>query len=167
MKAVKKMNNKFSGFFYIIQPNAREQWYRLHITETHYCLGGGVSVEQLLNSMDNYIKTFKSPARLLGAVHETEDGGRVYENTRAHYEEEYNTCTRFDEEVEEHINNAFEEVKNSTPMRRGLRKKAHSTAKPLETPVITAVETTKAELSDVVKKGKRKLMKKRVIVIAE
>ena len=107
--------------FYIIQ--TREDWYRLHFSETHYVLGCGSDVKKLLETLRRLIKRCKNIKNVRKLIESFEDRGVVNENTRSVYEEELkdsNHCC--DVIVAQTIRDALEEVKFDTPFHRNRKK---------------------------------------------
>lgn len=110
--------------FYIIQ--VREDWYRLHIKDTHYCLGATHNLSALLETVKRLVKKYRTKDRLLKALSQMEDEGHVNEKTFEVYSTQYEALHRyFDELVKTTVKEALEEVKqNSTfnTVRRKLKK---------------------------------------------
>lgn len=110
--------------FYIIQ--VREDWYRLHIKDTHYCLGATHNLSALLETVKRLVKKYRTKDRLLKALSQMEDKGHVSEKTFEVYSTQYEALHHyFDGLVKTTVKEALEEVKqNSTfnTVRRKLKK---------------------------------------------
>ena len=107
--------------FYIIQTD--EDWYRLHVTSTHYCLGGCDNTESLLNTVMRLTKRYRNEQKLLKGLSKLNDGGHVNEKTFEVYDKEYNNSDyHFEKEVSDTVKKALEEVKFDTPYHRALKR---------------------------------------------
>lgn len=108
--------------FYIVQ--VREDWYRLHVTSTHYCLGACGDVQALLNTVVRLTKKHKTVKRLHTALSQMEDGGRVNESTYLLYEEDYNNLApQWSDVVKSTVLKAQEEVRSNSPLMRSFKSK--------------------------------------------
>lgn len=109
------------NMFYIVSP--REGWYRLHIKDSHYCLGAGRNLDALLETLRKTVKRYKRVSRLENALKELEDHGEVNDNTRSIYFEEYTLLAHvYTDKVYSTVRCALEEVKFDTPFRRNIKK---------------------------------------------
>lgn len=107
--------------FYIVQ--VREDWYRLHVTATHYCLGACQSIESLLNTVVRLTKKYRNENKLLKGLSKMEDGGHISEKTLEVYEQDYeNSDYHYETEVSETVKKALDEVKFDTPYHRALKR---------------------------------------------
>ena len=107
--------------FYIVQ--IREDWYRLHLTSTHYCIGGGIDLQPLLNTVTRLTKKYRTESRLLKGLSMTEDKGLISEKTKDFYEEDYNSLSQsFEDLVKTTVKKALDEVKFDTPFHRAMKR---------------------------------------------
>lgn len=107
--------------FYIVK--TREDWYRLHLTSTHYCLGGGLDLQPLLNTVARLTKKYRTESRLLKGLSMTEDKGLISEKTKDLYEEDYNSLSQsFEDLVKTTVKKALDEVKFDTPFHRAMKR---------------------------------------------
>ena len=114
--------------FYIIQTD--EDWYRLHVTSTHYCLGGCDNTESLLNTVMRLTKRYRNEQKLLKGLSKLNDGGHVNEKTFEVYDKEYNNSDyHFEKEVSDTVKKALDEVKFDTPYHRALKRKLNKKPK--------------------------------------
>lgn len=103
--------------FYIVEP--REGWYRLHLKDTHYCLGSGDSIERLLNTLRRLVKKYRTKTKFLRAINHLEDRGLVGEKMLSLYREDYtNTHHLYSDIVKVAVKESLEEVKKDTPFNR-------------------------------------------------
>lgn len=117
---------KMTEVFYIVQP--RKDWYRLHVTATHYCLGAGEDIEALLNTVERLTEEYKNEQGLLKRLSETEDRGRVKGKTLEVYERDYKDLPHFTEEVTERVEKVLKELEIlSKPLPRKNRFKVLNT----------------------------------------
>ena len=108
--------------FYIVR--VKEDWYRLHMTTTHYCLGACQSLESLLNTVVRLTKKYRNENKLLKGLSKMEDGGHISEKTLEVYEQDYeNSDYHYETEVSETVKKALDEVKFDTPYHRALKRK--------------------------------------------
>ena len=106
--------------FYIVKIN--DGWYRLHIKDTHYCLGSGESVKPLISTVTRLVRKYKTKAKLFSALSRLEDKGHVNDKMTEVYEEEYELYGDACEDlIEEAVTKALERVKNNTPLMRSKR----------------------------------------------
>lgn len=110
---------KMAEAFYIVQPE--NNWYRLHSTSTHYCLGSGKSIERLLDTVERLTKECRNEQGLLNRLSETEDKGHITKKTFEVYEKDYNNLPRFDKEVRERVEKTLEDIKHNTSFNRSRR----------------------------------------------
>ena len=116
--------------FYIVQ--VKEDWYRLHVTSTHYCLGAGCSLAPLLQTIKRLTKECRNEEGLLKRLSKLTDKGHVNKLTRTIYEKDYKRLSHyFKQVVEKTVREAKEESKYDTlfhrTMRRSLRNDIFST----------------------------------------
>ena len=106
--------------FYIVQ--VREDWYRLHVTSTHYCLGACGDVQALLNTVVRLTKKYKTVKGLNTALSKMEDKGRVNETTYVQYEKDYNELTPlWSGTVKSTVTKALEEVRSNSPIFKSFK----------------------------------------------
>ena len=140
--------------FYIIQTD--EDWYRLHVTSTHYCLGGCDNTESLLNTVMRLTKRYRNEQKLLKGLSKLNDGGRVNEKTFEVYDKEYNNSDyHFEKEVSDTVKKALDEVKFDTPYHRALKRKFNK--KPKDT---TPTENSHKEQQTAVLVARKPRLKK-------
>ena len=85
--------------FYVVMVS--EDWYRLHVTSTHYCLGAGSDLKALLRTVERLTKKYRSEHKLLKGLSQMEDGGQVNDSTYVLYEKDYKDLHKyFDSKVE-------------------------------------------------------------------
>ena len=106
--------------FYVVQ--VREDWYRLHITSTHYCLGGCGDVQALLNTVVRLTKKYKTVKGLNTALSKMEDKGRVNETTYAQYEKDYSELAPlWSGTVKSTVTKALEEMRSISPLFKSFK----------------------------------------------
>lgn len=133
--------------FYMI---CKDNWYRLHIKDTHYCIGGGPSPEPLLKTVRRLIKKYRTKSRLFNALSSKEDKGVVNEKMYKVYQEEYELYSEdCDDMLYEVVAKAVEEVKENTPLKRSQRilskvrsKKTETTGNTSDSSPLEATENT-------------------------
>lgn len=115
------MTVEMTKAFYIVQ--VREDWYRLHITSTHYCLGACTSIEPLLGTVKRLTKKYRTEQKLLRGLSQTEDRGLVNDSTREVYEQDYLAYHREHHDiVVKTVREALDEVKFDTPFHRAMKR---------------------------------------------
>lgn len=103
--------------FYIVKVN--EDWYRLHVKDNHYCLGGCETIYPLLRTVERLIKKYRTKSRFLSSLSNLEDKGLVNETMTEIYQREYELYSdECDEILGEVVENVLEKVKNDTPFKR-------------------------------------------------
>lgn len=108
--------------FYVVR--VREDWYRLHVTATHYCLGACSSLESLLNTVVRLTKKYRNENKLLKGLSKMEDGGHCNQSTTEIYMQDYLELHHYyDKVVENTVKKALDEVKFDTPYHRTLKRK--------------------------------------------
>lgn len=106
--------------FYIVKIG---DWYRLHIKDTHYCIGGCENLSPLLNTVRRLIKKYRTKARLISALSSLEDKGLVNEKMTEVYQQDYELYSdECDEVLAEVIEKALTEVKEDTPFKRAQKR---------------------------------------------
>lgn len=141
------------NMFYIVSP--REGWYRLHIKDSHYCLGAGENLDTLLETLRKTVKRYKRVSRLENALKELEDRGEVNDNTRSIYSEEYTLLAHvYEETVKKTVCSVLGELKYDSPLHRNLKKRI--TLK-TESPKIT--QSSDAEENEMTLHRPRRLFK--------
>lgn len=152
---------KMTDLFYIVM--IRENWYRLHVSSTHYCLGAGSDVDKLLGTVYNLTRKYKRPEKLLKALSNLEDKGKVYPNMLSVYEEDYNNLSAFwSGAVKNSVEKAMEDSKFDTPFHRSrkslsVRRKIQSGLQSESDEDLNKVEPSTVEVPVVKKKSKRLL----------
>lgn len=107
--------------FYIVQ--IREDWYRLHLTSTHYCLGACPNIEPLLRTVKRLTKKYRTEQKLLRGLSHMEDRGLVNDSTREVYEQDYLAYHReHHDTVVKTVREALDEVKFDTPFHRAMKR---------------------------------------------
>lgn len=107
--------------FYIVQ--TREDWYRLHLTSTHYCLGACPDIESLLRTVKRLTKKYRTEQKLLRGLSHMEDKGLVNDSTREVYEQDYLAYHReHHDTVVKTVREALDEVKFDTPFHRAMKR---------------------------------------------
>lgn len=107
--------------FYIVE--VRKDWYRLHITSTHYCLGACDRLQSLLNTVIRLTKKYRNEDRLLKGLSKMEDCGQVNDSSLIMYRGDYtNLHAKYDGVVESAVREALEEVKFDTPFHRAMQR---------------------------------------------
>ena len=140
--------------FYIVR--VKEDWYRLHMTTTHYCLGACPSLESLLNTVVRLTKKYRNENKLLKGLSKIEDGGHISEKTLEVYEQDYeNSDYHYETEVLETVKKALDEVKFDTPYHRTLKRKFNK--KPKDT---TPTENSHKEQQTAVLVARKPRLKK-------
>ena len=145
--------------FYIVK--VREDWYQLHVKDTHYCLGAGKSLEPLLRTVKRLVKKYRTKDRLLRGLSKLEDGGVVNDKTITIYKEYYNTLSGFYSDlVKSTVKEALDEIKEDSTFNRVKRRlktiklQDTNTTEPLTLPVVEDYEC-KAKRPKVLKRSKR------------
>ena len=115
--------------FYIVKIG---DWYRLHIKDTHYCLGACEKVEPLLNTVKRLIRKYKTRTKILSALTRLEDKGKVNEKMTEVYAEEYNDYNACEDILLKAINDSLEKVKSSSPLMRSRKLTKHLAEKTTE-----------------------------------
>lgn len=145
--------------FYIVK--VREDWYQLHIKDTHYCLGAGKSLEPLLRTVKRLVKKYRTKDRLLRGLSKLEDGGKVSEKTIGVYIEYYNTLSGFYSDlVKSTVKEAQDEVKEDSTFNRvkkrlrTIKLQDNNTTEP-PTPTVIEDYECKAKRPKVLKKNRR------------
>lgn len=107
--------------FYIVNlSDVNGEWYRLHLTTTHHCLGGCGDYHTLLKTVKRLVKKYKTPDRITRVVARTT--GKMSESTYEKYCEDYERYSDFEEEIESIVNETMQKVKESNPMFRTLQR---------------------------------------------
>lgn len=107
--------------FYIVEP--QEGWYRLHLSENHYCLGSSNDLEALENTLKRLVKKYRTKERLLRGLSLLEDKGLVNTSVQKVYAHEYEEShLMYDGLVKSIVKSVLEEVKNDTPFNRARKK---------------------------------------------
>lgn len=133
------MTVEMTKAFYVVMVS--EDWYRLHVTSTHYCLGAGSDLKALLRTVERLTKKYRSEHKLLKGLSQMEDGGQVNDSTYVLYEKDYKDLHKyFDSKVETTVKKALEEVKFDTPYHRAMRKSALRTGTLITTQDTVTVE---------------------------
>ena len=118
------MTMQMTKAFYIVSP--KENWYRLHLTSTHYCLGACDNLNSLLGTVKSLTKKYRTEHKLIAGLSKMEDGGHINSKTYDIYSQEYdNFHEDYDDIVESAVKAALEEVKFDTPFHRAM-KRTHS-----------------------------------------
>lgn len=145
--------------FYIVR--VREDWYQLHIKDTHYCLGAGNSLEPLVGTVKRLVKKYRTKERLLRALNKLEDKGKVCDSVLPIYKEYYNTLSgHFDSLVKNTVKEALDEIKEDSTFNRVKKRLRTIKLKDTDTtepPIPTVIEDykCKAKRPKVLKRSKR------------
>lgn len=103
--------------FYIVEVG--ENWYHLHIKDTHYCLGATHDLEALKRTIKRLVKKYRTKERLMRGLAQMEDKGKVNENMTKIYAELYAGLHHYyDEVVKITVKEALEEVKQDSTFNR-------------------------------------------------
>ncbi len=153
--------------FYMV---CKDNWYRLHIKDTHYCIGGGPSPEPLLKTVRRLIKKYRTKSRLFNALSHQEDKGLVNEKMTEKYAEEYELYSEdCDDILAEVVEQAVREVKEDTPFKRSQRILSKVKSKKTETTGNTSdlspLETTKNTTAEVKEKVRPRLLRKKRLLL--
>lgn len=107
--------------FYIVPIG--DNWYNLRLKDSHYVLGCGSDLDRLLKTLRGLIKRYRTPAKLLSAVENFEDRGKVNDLTLAVYQGQYEALGNvMSDVVKKCVRDALEEVKFDTPFHRNRKK---------------------------------------------
>ena len=107
--------------FYVVR--VREDWYRLHVTTTHYCLGACDNLESLLRTVKRLTKKYRTEQKLLKGLSRMEDCGQVNESSLLIYRGDYKDLhSHYDSAVSGAVKEALEEVRFDTPYHRAMRR---------------------------------------------
>lgn len=107
--------------YYIVQ--TKKDWYRLHLTENHFCLACGSDLDAMLRTIKKQIKTYRKVPKLMRAVERLEYG-RPNDKTLAQYTEDYNTLPHVCEgEIAQVVLEALEDLKFDTPFHRSMKRR--------------------------------------------
>lgn len=104
--------------FYIVNKDGQ---YRLHVKDTHYCLGGCSSPEPLLKTVRRIIKKYKTKNRFFNALSHQEDKGHVNKRMTEIYEMDYQDYEDCTDELNQVVKESLKEVKENTPFKRSQR----------------------------------------------
>lgn len=105
--------------FYIVE---KDNWFRLHIKDTHYCVSGCPTLDPLLKTVKRLIKRYKTKNKILSAFSSKEDKGRVGDKMFEVYQKEYEIYSGdYDDILDEVVSKTMEEVKNNTPLKRSQK----------------------------------------------
>ena len=116
------MKDQWYNTFYIVK--TREGWYRLHLTETHFCLASGGRPESMLQFIRNAVKHYRKVLKLMRTV-ESLDYGHPSPKTFEVYKKDYETLDhQFTEEIVQTIKESLEEVIFDTPFHRARKRRA-------------------------------------------
>lgn len=134
--------------YYIVQ--TRKDWYRLHLTENHFCIASGDDLDAMLRTVKKQIKTYRKVPKLMRAVEKLEYG-RPNDKTLAQYTEDYNTLPHVcEDEIAQVVHDALEDIKFDTPFHRSMRNRRSLTTTDTPAPVdVVTPETT----SPAIRKG--------------
>lgn len=153
--------------FYIV---CKDNWYRLHIKDTHYCIGGCPSPEPLLKTVRRLIKKYRTKSRLFNALSHQEDKGLVNKKMTEKYAEEYELYSEdCDDILTEVVEQAVREVKEDTPFKRSQRILNKVKSKKTETTGNTSdsshLETTENTTTEVKEKVRPRLLRKKRLLL--
>ncbi len=153
--------------FYMV---CKDNWYRLHIKDTHYCIGGCPSPEPLLKTVRRLIKKYRTKSRLFNALSHQEDKGLVNEKMTEKYAEEYELYSEdCDDILAEVVEQAVREVKEDTPFKRSQRILGKVKSKKTETTGNTSdsspLETTENTTTEVKEKVRPRLLRKKRLLL--
>lgn len=117
------MNRTLVGAFYIVSTHDGE-WFRLHLTKTHYCLGGSHDYSALLRTISRYVKKYKNEVNLMSRIRTMDDGGRVSDSTYGMNVEDYNlTAHLYQQDVDKTVTEALKDVKYVPPLLRSMSRR--------------------------------------------
>lgn len=126
--------------FYIVKVND-ENWYRLHVLPSHYCLGASTSVEPLVRTVVQTTMRCKNTQGLNRNLLSLEDKGEVSEKMTEVYQRDY-VLSGYGERFKDLVLNAVEEglkkYRDNSPLGKSLLR---HTVKRSETPEPPVVET--------------------------
>lgn len=145
--------------FYLVE--VREGWYRLHIKDTHYCLGATHDLSALLGTVKRLVKKYRTKDRLLKALSQMEDKGRVSEKTFEVYSTQYESLHHyFDGQVKSTVKEALEEVKQDSTFNKVKKR-----LRPVCSTGVTTKTTTRPEEVTQVIENRSKVIAKRPKVV--
>jgi hypothetical protein len=122
--------------FYVIR--VREDWYRLHIKDTHYCISACDSLDSIERTIKRLITTFKTKDRLLRHLSTLEDKGVENEKTTEVYRNDYMSFTGdYEDWLRDIVSEALKEVRENSTY-----KKVSKRLKGLKRPVVKVMEKT-------------------------
>lgn len=134
--------------FYIVE--VRENWYQLHIKDTHYCLGATYDLEALKRTIKRLVKKYRTKERLMRGLSQMEDQGKVNENMTKIYTELYTGLHHYyDEVVKTTVKEALEEVKQDSTFNRVKKR-----LKTVTHEVLTTTPEPETEVKPVMKRPK-------------
>lgn len=94
--------------FYIVQTSP--DWYRLHVTETHFCIAAGNDLDKLLNTVKTYVKRYKSEEIMLDTLSKLEFGSPNDLTVKIDKEDYLMTAHLFKDLVEKAVDSVYSEV---------------------------------------------------------
>lgn len=150
--------------FYIVRTD--KDWYRLHLTDTHYCLGATTTPEPLLKTVKRLIVTYRTKKRLMTAISGLEDKGVVSDKMREKYTEEYELYEDCEDLLADAIKEALEEVKMTNPFNLARKRLLASHKRTTITGISSdssPLENTKKEEKVVEDKRPFRLLNRRLI----
>jgi hypothetical protein len=124
-------------FYTVNLSDMNGEWYRLHLTTTHHCLGGCGDYHSLLHTIERLVKRYKRPQSLVRAVIKT--CGELPEKTYEKYVEDYENHCDLSDEVETTVNKSLQKVKESNPLLRSLKRLNKNSGESLTTKVIHTI----------------------------
>ena len=107
--------------FYIVETHTG--WYNLRLMNTHYCIGCGGSVDNLIELVKRYTKKYRTTERVLQVIRGLSDGGRMSPATFNQYKEEYDSGKSFPfkQMVYDAVALAKKEDRENSPYNRAKR----------------------------------------------
>lgn len=152
--------------FYIVK--VRDNWYRLHIKDTHYCIGAGEELTPLLRTVSRLIKKYRTKSRILSALSRLEDKGQVNEHMREVYRQDYELLSEdCDGILTEVVAKALDEVKDDTPFKRTQKRLNKVRSKKTEITGISSgsspSEMTENDIKRPVERKRPSLLKRTII----
>lgn len=106
--------------FYIVQ--TKPDWYRLHVTKTHYCIGAGGDLNTLLSVVYKYTRSFRTEDNMIKRLSELIYGKPSVTTTKA-YENDYRISGhKFDCLIKGIVEKAERDNKETSKSRRCARR---------------------------------------------
>ena len=118
---LQKGHETMYDLFYIVE--VHDHWYNLRLKNTHYCVGCGSDIENLLGTVGHYVKKYKTAERVYLMIRGLSDGGRMSPATFDQYKAQYDSGKSFPfkQMVYDAVALAKKEDRENSPYNRAKR----------------------------------------------